>query len=237
MDSIRADEALKGRTRQFVHAALERRRGARARVLRRVAAACACLALLVIGGRLYFRPASVISVDINPSLELTVNRFGRVTAVSPRNEDGQQLADELALLHQDYRQAVDKVLSSETVQACLAGEELLYLTVVEIDPDQGQAILQYLSERTAGQPNTLCCGVGAKEVEQAHSLGLSYGKYRIYQQILARTDRYTAAEIGSMTMRQLRDLLLELGAEDVPGGNGHGGQGAGHGWAGGRGAA
>ena len=44
------------------------------------------------GTWLYFTPTMEISVDINPSIELGVNRFDRVISVDGYNEDGQALA-------------------------------------------------------------------------------------------------------------------------------------------------
>ena len=53
----------------------------------------ACLALVVAllggGGWLWFTPTASVSVDINPSLELRLNRFSRVVAVEGANADGQ----------------------------------------------------------------------------------------------------------------------------------------------------
>lgn len=231
LDAVRADEALKQRTREFV-----RRQRGRAAALRRTAyAACACLALccvLAAGYWLYFVPTALISVDINPSLELSVNRLGRVIRVEGYNEDGQQLADSLDLVHKRYTQAVEQLLNSDTVQSCLARDEFLSLGVVEIDPQQGQTILQYLNSCTAGQANARCYALTPQQADEAHALGLSCGKYRAYQEVLACTDAYSPQEIGAMTMRQIRDLLAQLQAEDSPAagaGNGQGnGQGNGH---------
>lgn len=247
LDLVRADEALKRSTRQFVYGELEKRRGVRrGRTVRRaLCAACACLALglFAAGHHLYFTPTSVISMDINPSIELSVNRFDRIIDVSGYNEDGTQLAETLDLLHQDYEQAVEQVLGSETVQTCLAGDEFLAITVVEIDPQQGDDILQYIAGCTAGQANTRCYGVTPEDVEQAHSLGLSYGKYRAYLDVLAYTDQYSPQQIAAMTMRQIRELLHALSSGEAPssaptGGGGYGngnGYGAGNGYGGGSG--
>ena len=72
---IRAEEDLKNRTRAFL--AERTRNYTRAETKKRrypaYAAACACLLLVLLGGRwLYFTPTAAISIDINPSLELSV---------------------------------------------------------------------------------------------------------------------------------------------------------------------
>ena len=230
---IHAGEPLKQAARQHIRKAAEKRRRQR-RLLPLCAAAACCALLLLLGGyRLYFTPTSVISIDINPSLELEVNRFDRIIAVNGRNDDGTELADTLALLHLDYGSAVERVVASETVSQCLAQDEWLTITVVEIDPAQGEEILTYVTACTAGTKNAFCCGVAQEAVAEAHTLGLSYGKYRLYLELQAYTDTLTPEQAGEMTMRELRELLSRLQGDAQPGtsqGQGNGqGQSQGHG--------
>ena len=56
-------------------------------------------------------------MDINPSIELSVNRFDRVIAVTGFNEDGQVLSRELDVKYKDYAQAVEQVLCYDSVAA------------------------------------------------------------------------------------------------------------------------
>mgnify|MGYP006964182038 CR=1 FL=1 len=56
---------------------------------KRVLSVAACLLLLFLGGRqFYFIPTVKISIDINPSMELGVNRFDRIVSVEGYNDDG-----------------------------------------------------------------------------------------------------------------------------------------------------
>lgn len=109
--SIHAEEELKKSTR----AVLEQARTRRHRPARALTAAVACLVLLVVGiggYQFYFTPTPVLSIDINPSLELGVNRFDKVVSVQSYNEDGQALADILELKYLDYRDALEELLAS-----------------------------------------------------------------------------------------------------------------------------
>ena len=106
-DMIHADEKLKDRTRKFLaEAAGSSRR--RSTVLRLAPALCLALSILVgfCGWQLYFRPVSVISIDINPSLELDVNRFDRVVDVKEYNEDGEKLSESLEILFLNFEDAL-----------------------------------------------------------------------------------------------------------------------------------
>ena len=115
---VHAEESLKRDTLAYVR---RRMRGRRA-LPRRLIPALACLMIALGGmGGLYFTPTSVISIDVNPSLELSVNRFDRVVGVEGLNEDGRALAGELSLTHRTYADAVERVLDSPAVASCVAG--------------------------------------------------------------------------------------------------------------------
>lgn len=211
---VRAEPQLKENTRRYLsQVCRQRQRRRKSAPLRRAvcAAALCCLVLAAVGGyKLYFTPTSVISIDINPSIELDVNRFDRIIGVQGRNEDGQALADTLDILYLEYDQAVDMVLASPTVTACLEQDEFLSIAVVQSDETQGQQILEYVSACTAHTPHSHCYGIQQQQAEDAHSLGLSYGKYLIYQQLQQYGADYTPQQVNDMTMRQLQQILEQL---------------------------
>ena len=136
-DAVHAEEALKERTRAFV--AQQTRGHARRRPALRpsLAASFACLCLLFTGGYwLYFTPTATISIDINPSIELGVNRFNRVVSVEGYNADGVKLAGELSVQYADYMDALDQVLANDTVAALLDADGVLTITVVGPEGEQ-----------------------------------------------------------------------------------------------------
>ena len=93
-DTVHADEELKQRTRDYLARTIYKKKRRVHPAVRALPALAACLLLTLClgGGYLYFVPTAYISVDINPSLELRVNRFDRVVDVEAYNEDGQALA-------------------------------------------------------------------------------------------------------------------------------------------------
>ena len=227
-DSIHAGEELKESTR----AALANARTRRRRPARYLAAAVACLVLLVagIGGyQFYFAPTSVLSIDINPSLELGVNRFDRVVTVQSYNEDGQALADTLELKYLDYREALDQLLASPDISERLDQGALLSITVAGENETQCGRLLAGAEACTAGQENVSCRHGNAEDLEQAHHAGLSLGKYQAFLELQALDPTVTADDVAGLTMRQIRDWIdaLEQGVP-VEGESQTGGQ-SGHG--------
>ena len=130
-DQVHADPALKARTRAFVAAQTQPRLARPARRLPQVLAAAACLLVLLAGSYwIYFFPTARISIDINPSIELSVNRFDRVVGVEGWNEDGQALAETLDIQFDTYTQAVEAILADQKIAALLAEGGVMDITVV-----------------------------------------------------------------------------------------------------------
>ena len=174
-DAIHAEEALKEHTKAALAA---RQRPAVRR--RRLAPLLACLALVVVllggGGWLWFTPTASVSVDINPSLELRLNRFSRVVAVEGANADGQALAQELDLRFLDCAAALEAILASDTVSALLAQDSALTIAVSGQDEAQCQDLLTQAQHCTAGQENAHCFSASSQEHDEAHQAGLTLGK-------------------------------------------------------------
>ena len=155
-DAVHAEEALKERTKAFV--AQQTRGHARRRPALRpsLAAAFACLCLLFTGGYwLYFTPTATISIDINPSIELGVNRFNRVVSVEGYNADGVKLAGELSVQYADYMDALNQVLANDTVAALLDADGVLTITVVGPEGEQTTNMLAGVEACTANRKNAI----------------------------------------------------------------------------------
>ena len=241
-DCVRADEALKRRTKTYL-AKTVYQKGGRSFPFRRIrpllAAACLLLVLCLGGSYLYFTPTAFISVDINPSLELGVNRFGRVVSVEGYNEDGQALADTLDVKYLSYRDALEQILDSQSMAAYLQ-DGILSLTVAGENEDQCGEIYQAMEDCSAGQRNIRCHTSSSDTVSEAHGHGMSVGKYQTYLLLRELDPGITVEDIQGMTMREIYQLiraLAPLEGRDIPvtvraadGGYGYGGGGHGHGY-------
>lgn len=249
--AVRADDALKEKTLAYLaQQRAARRPQPRVRhsfAPRRLAAALACLVLLCLGcgGWVYFTPTAAIQIDINPSLELRVNRFDRVLSVEAGNADGQQLADTLQLRFLSSDQAMAEILESETVSALLAQDGVLSVAVVSGNDGQQQRLCDVMAACTAQCRNAYCYAASPEEAEQARAAGLSCGKYRAYLALQELDPDITPDEVRGMSMRELLDRIAALSGDtsdllgSMGGGQGQGGRygamnggGQHHGWGG-----
>ncbi len=211
-DSIHADEQLKATTKDSVFRQM--RRSQRPPVLfgrRTLQAVCVCMLLFIIGGvSVYFSPTTLVSIDINPSVELKINRFDTVIGIESFNSDGQALMQTVDVLYQPYSEAIDQIIASETVSTCLSENELLSIAVIKLDEQQGDSILQYITTATAQHKNAYCYALNKEQVSEAHTLGLSYGKYNAFLQLQQYDATITPEQVSQMTMREIRTLLFEF---------------------------
>ncbi len=236
-DQIQAEEALKDRTKAYISWKTQGYTRRKTMNYRYLISAAACVIFLLIGGyRIYFHPTAEISIDINPSIELGVNRFDRIVSVTGRNSDGQEIADSLHIRYVDYAEAVDRIMENEEIEALLSNGEILTVVVVGTDEAQSSQILSGVQSCTAEEKNAYCYRADSSEVEKAHELGLSYGKYKAYLELKKLDPNIDAEQIKNMTMREIRELISQLseGEEDEidHSGNGKGygsGQGNGNG--------
>ncbi len=139
-------------------------RARRAPSVRRLAPVFACLLVLLLGFAGYqaaFVPVAAIRVEINPAVELGVNRLGRVVSSSGLNEDGEALAEEENVWFLPYGEAIDRLLENSRVANCLAQGETVSIGVVT--DDEASSLLAGVESCTAGQSGVACCAVGGEE--------------------------------------------------------------------------
>ena len=224
-DCVQAGEELKASTKAFLAQKTKGYTRSTTPAGRRLIPVLACVLLLLMGGYwLYFTPTAEISIDVNPSIELGVNRFDKIISIQSFNNDGQELADTLRIKYQDYADAVLEILQDPTIASLLSDGEVMSIGVIGTESAQSSEILAELESCTAGEQNTYCYYARKEDVEDAHQLGLSYGKYRAFLEVQALDPDITAEEIRDMTMREIRDLLISLSGEvETGGGRGPGG--------------
>ena len=208
MEGVRASRELKAGTLQY----LEKQRSKRSRPLWQrkssyALAAALCLLLLFGGGwySLYSTPVSFISMDVNPSIELEINRFGQVVAAEAYNEDGWGILEHLSLRNKPYAQAVSSLLEDEVYRGYLTGNATLVFTIISDSPD---AIRDGLDSIDAGRLcKVLMYTSDSHCMEEAHSHAMSFGKYRAYLELTEYDRSVTVEECHDMSMGEIQDRI------------------------------
>lgn len=210
-DSVLAEDGLKMSTKAYL-AKYTRRNHRRSMGF---AAAAACLVLLLLSGWwVYFTPTAHISIDTDASLELGINRFDRVISATSSSADGQQIVDDLALVHLNYTDAVDRILTYDTVSELMTAGEILSVGIIAPEGAQSDRLLSNTRSCAAGNEDTHCYSADPETAAQARETGLSCAKYRALQELQAVDPSINAEDIQGMTMRQIWNWISEL--EQVP---------------------
>ena len=141
--NIKADDALKEATFEKV-AAQMRTRPEKSKVVkqrknaRRFAAVAAVLvvALVFAGGgyQVYAKPVSYITMNVNPSIELGINRWDKVVECTGLNADGSELLDRVDVKGLNYKNAMEELIGDEQIQSCInKGDEFAFSVTSEND--------------------------------------------------------------------------------------------------------
>lgn len=117
-------------------------------------AAAAVFFLVILGGGLYATqvPGGVATLDANPSIELTVNKLGRVLSARACNPDAQLVLDGLELRNQSLQTAADAIVANMQANGYVSADANSILVTVE-----------------AGKGDARLCGRLADAVESAQT--------------------------------------------------------------------
>jgi len=209
LERVKATEEMKERT--LAHLAAQRRQRCSGPVGRRVlAAACAALALLagVRAWRGSREPVAYVSVDVNPSVELALDRRDRVVSATAYNEDGAAVLEQVELEGASCGEALETLLTSEAMAPYLTGSYALTVTVAAGSEGEEGRLLAVLAgcpsyQRSGGQ----IWAADLSTLAEAHHCGMSFGKYAAGQVLQSYDSTVTDEDCHQMTMAQLQERI------------------------------
>lgn len=189
---------------------------------KRVATAFATVALVFgvsTAAYAYVAPYDYVSIDVNPSVELGINRFNRVTKVESFNEDGTKILNELSLKNKTSQEAVELVIKAVEQQGFLK-EELnneLMITVSakdeerakEIETELGGVVKDQLYKDNLDKTPITTASVTLERHKEAEGLGISTGKLNLIQKLQgvtpgAKYEDYVDAPVKDI-MKAIKD--------------------------------
>ena len=194
----------------------------------------ACLAVMLLGGGgLFYQQAnavaSVVSLDVNPSIELKVNRSERVLACTPLNEDAKAILADMGsgadLKGAKLDVAVNAIVGSLVRNGYLNSISSAIMISVE-DKDTARAeklqreltstvdgVLQTSEAKAAVLTQTLTQDAGREQ--QARENNISTGKAALVNHVLALNSALKFDELAKLSVEELKDLA-EAGAPAMP---------------------
>lgn len=189
----------------IVRVATPRRRRLAPRI---AAAACLVVALLgAAGACLALAPTAYVGIDVNPSMELAVNRFGSVVGARALNEDGERVLSEASVMWRSYGDAVVSIGAELEDAGFLTEGSVVSVTVSCDDERQYDELSAASRDCLEGSAAEVCCDHASEEERRAaHDAGMGVGKWRAWQELVSEGSGVSAEDAAGMTMRELRDL-------------------------------
>ena len=193
----------------------------------------ACLAVMLLGGGLFYQRAnavaSVVSLDVNPSIELKVNRSEKVLVCTPLNEDAKAILSDMGngadLKGAKLDVAVNAIVGSLVRNGYLDSISSAIMISVE-DKDTARAeklqreltsavdgVLQTSEAKAAVLTQTLTQDAGREQ--QARENNISTGKAALVNHVLALNSALKFDELAKLSVEELKDLA-EAGAPAMP---------------------
>ena len=196
------------------------------RSFKRMAAAAACVCLLSVTGGIYAygetRVVSVVGIDVNPGIELSINRNDRILKAEAVNEDAVGILESVDVKGKKLDKAVDRIVDSMLDHGYLKeAVNAVLVTVSEVNPGK-----QAVSEQAVAQK--VKDALEAKEVqavvydqkievtpelkEMAQEYGISCGKAYFVQTLAEEEeslDPDRMEELASLNISQLSQEIVE----------------------------
>ena len=194
----------------------------------------ACLAVMLLGGGGVFYQranavASVVSLDVNPSIELKVNRSEKVLVCTPLNEDAKAILADMSngadLKGAKLDVAVNAIVGSLVRNGYLDSISSAIMISVE-DKDTARAeklqreltsavdgVLQTSEAKAAVLTQTLT--QDATREQQARENNISSGKAALVNRVLAINPLLKFDALAKLSVEELKDLA-EAGAPAMP---------------------
>ncbi len=164
---------------------------------------------LFISYNMYFTPVSFISIDINPSIELSVNTFDRVIGVSASNEDGEEIINSVNLNNLNYVEALEVLDDTENFVDFT--DNYAEITVISDNSDE---IIASIENCDFNNQNMCFYSANIELKEQALENDISFGKYRAYLELLEVNSSVEIADIVNLPMKAIREMIDNNGILD-----------------------
>ena len=193
----------------------------------------ACLAVMLLGGGLFYQRAnavaSVVSLDVNPSIELKVNRSEKVLVCTPLNEDAKAILADMGngadLKGAKLDVAVNAIVGSLVRNGYLSSiSSAIMISVEDKDTTRAEKLQRELTDAVDGvlQTSEAKASVLTQTLtqdtardQQAQENNISTGKAALVNRVLAINPELQFDALAKLSVEELKDLA-EAGAPAMP---------------------
>jgi len=183
------------------------------------ASAATFFMLCGVGAWAYTSPYSYVSLDVNPSIEFSINRFDRVLSVKAVNDDGLELLKELDLsdlknktIEQALSQTIDQISTLGYFDGDLEGGIVISTSGENSDKatDLAEELQISVEQEVEGNGDNViveAMSVGLERVHQAQALGVTPGKLHLVEKLQASAADPTSFDLETWLNKPVKEIM------------------------------
>lgn len=190
---------------------------------RKIAFALSGALLLSLGGGGYAyaktTPVAYVSLDINPSVELSINTFNQVVSAEAYNEDGQKVLEGTKLININIDKAVETLISNAISDGYVKedGSSGIEITTSSDKENVANKVDESVKEAANGalEDNNVEATVETEKValerrDEARKLGITPGKLNLIQKLQELDPTITVDDYKSSSVKEIMKKTKEL---------------------------
>lgn len=162
---------------------------------------------------------STIALDVNPGIEIMLNKQSKVMSITATNDDGKAILNELDIKGKALEVAIDEIIKTLVSEGYISENANSVLISVSADK---QDLATSLESIITEQITKTLSGKGlnasvltqvidkTEEIEKlANEYGMSEGKARLIDELVRKDGRHTFEELSTLTVSELSLLLRD----------------------------
>lgn len=190
-------------------------------VRNKIAFACS-LSILFLGFGTYTYiklPVAYVSLDINPSIELSVNRFNNVVSTSALNKDGQILLNDINSNDKSVYGIVNEIIDSAIKEKYISNNKPTAIAVASISDDYElrnslendlkNSISNHFSKNSI-DGTIYSYDEDFSKRDAAQKMDISVGKMNLIEELISFDESITVDEYKNKSVVNIDDKILEF---------------------------
>lgn len=181
---------------------------------------CMCF-FLIFSLQMKQRAAAIVDIDINPSIEITLNKKNKVIRMEAINEDGGNILEHLDYKDKDVDDVLYGMLDEMIRQGYLTKDKLENNILLSVEHPKREmaeeltirlnsAVSRYLEKRRIPVRITdQHMNDDDKERKVAEEYGISMGKLTLIRKVMKEHENLKIGDLTKLSLRELVDLLDE----------------------------
>ena len=216
LDEIKAQQQMKENTYIFLQNKVYKKAECSKNLpFKKFAVVFASLMILFTAGlfsyNLYAAETAFLDIDVNPSIEVVLNRFDRVIGVHAYNEEGEQLINSINIKHKPYKNALKIIIDKMSELGYIDNAEMFTATLLSKDTQSQDAMLSSLKEYINSvfkadeslKKEVFCIDSDTKT--HAHENNLSPAKYLAIKELQEVDPNVTIDECRSHSIGEIKE--------------------------------